>query len=72
MKLSTGTFVEIKVVSDCDIRPNGTVVTVFAPDGNEDFGVPPDLEQDLDESLTHTARGESLHLAEVLSRLNKY
>jgi hypothetical protein len=71
MEISTHTVVEGKVFFDGDITPDGTIATVFATDFNESFEIPPDLEQDLDESLAEAARGENTRLAEVLSRLRK-
>jgi hypothetical protein len=47
-------------------------VTVLEADIDESFTIPPDLENDLDESLAQVARGETIPLAEVLSRLRKY
>jgi hypothetical protein len=72
MKISTGTVVEGKVILDGDIPPDGTIVTVLEADIDESFTIPPDLENDLDESLAQVARGETIPLAEVLSRLRKY
>ena len=72
MKLATGTVVEGKVVIEGSALPEGAVVTVLAPEGDETFAVPPDLEQELDESLAQAARGETVPVDEVLARLRAY
>ena len=72
MKLATGTVIEGKVVIEGDPLPEGCVVTVLAPDGDETFTVPPDLEQELDESLAQAARGETVPVEEVIRRLSVY
>jgi len=46
MKLATGTVIEGKVVIEGDPLPEGCVVTVLAPDGDETFAVPPDRGDD--------------------------
>ena len=72
MKLATGTVIGGKVVIDGDPLPDGMVVTVLAPEGNETFSVPPELEQELDESLAQTARGETIPVEDVLRKLRLY
>jgi hypothetical protein len=72
MKLATGTIVDGRVVLDGDGLPEGTIVTVLAPEGDETFEVPPELERELDESLAQAARGETIPVAEVLARLRAY
>lgn len=69
MKLATGTVVEGKVVIDGDPLPEGSVVTILARDSDEAFTVPPDLEQELDESLAQAARGETIPVEEAIRRL---
>jgi len=69
MKLATGTVIQGKVVFDGEALPDGTVVTVFGRDERETFDVPPELEQELDESLAQAARGETMSVSEALSRL---
>lgn len=72
MKLATGTVVNGKIVIEGIALPEGTVVTVLAPEGDGTFVVPPDLEQELDESLAQLLRGETIPVAEVLSKLRAY
>ena len=69
MKLATGTVVEGKVVIDGDALPEGTVVTVLAPEGDEIFDVPPELEHELDESLEQAARGQTIPVAEAIRQM---
>ena len=72
MKLATGTVVNGKIVIEGIALPEGTVVTVLAPEGDGTFVVPPELEQELDESLAQLLRGETIPVAEVLSKLRAY
>lgn len=72
MKLATGIIVDGRVVLDGHRLPEGTFVTVLAPEGDETFEVPPELEHELDESLAQAARGETIPVAEVLERLRRY
>ena len=72
MKLATGTVIGGKVVIDGDPLPDGMVVTVLASEGNETFSVPPELEQELDESLAQAARGETIPVEDVLRKLRLY
>lgn len=72
MKLANGTVEEGKVVIDGDPLPEGSVVTVIAPDSNETFTVPPDLESELKESLAQAARDEAIPIEEVIRRLRVY
>jgi hypothetical protein len=69
MKLATGTVVDGKVVLDGEALPDGTIVTVLAPHGDGTFTVPPELEQDLDESIAQSLRGETIPVSEVLRKL---
>lgn len=69
MKLTTGMVVNGKVVLDGETLPEGTVVTVLAPEGDGTFVVPPELEQKLDESIAQSLRGETISVAEVLRKL---
>ena len=69
MKLTTGMVVNGKVVLDGETLPEGTVVTVLAPEGDGTFVVPPELEQELDESIAQSLRGETISVAEVLRKL---
>ena len=72
MKVATGTVVNGKIIIEGDALPEGMVVTVLAPDGDGTFSVPPELEQELDESLAQSMRGETIPVGEVLSRLRAY
>lgn len=72
MKLATGTVVNGKIVIEGIALPEGTVVTVLAPEGDGTFVVPPELEQELDESLAQLLRGETIPVAEVLNKLRAY
>ena len=72
MKLTTGTVVNGKIVVDGESLPEGTVVTVVAPQGDGTFLVPSDLEQELDESLAQSLSGETISAAEVLRKLRTH
>ena len=72
MKLATGTVVDGKIVLNGEALPEGTVVTVLAPEGDGTFVVPPDLEQELDESIAQSLRGETIPASEVLRRLRTH
>lgn len=72
MKLATGTVVDGKVVLDGDALPEGTVVTVLAPEGDGTFVVPPLLERELDESIAQSVRGETIPVSEVLRKLRAH
>lgn len=72
MKLATGTVVDGRVVLDGSSLPEGTVVTVVAPQGSEAFDLPQELEAALEESLAQVARGETVPAAEVIRRLRVY
>ena len=72
MKLATGTVVEGKVVVQGDPLPEGSTVTILSAFGDETFLVPPDLEQELDESLAEAASGGTVPAAEVIRRLSRY
>jgi hypothetical protein len=72
MKLATGTVVEGKVVIQGEPLPEGAVVAVLATVGDETFIVPPELEQELDESLAQAARGDTVPADEVIRRLSRY
>ena len=72
MKLATGTVVNGKVVIDGDVLPEGTVVTVLAPEGDGTFVVPPELEQELDESIAQSLRGETIPVSEALRKLRTH
>jgi len=69
MKLASGTVVEGKVVIDGGALPEDAVVTVLAPESDDTFDIPPELEQERDESLAQAARGETIPLADVLRKL---
>ena len=72
MKLATGTVVDGKIVLNGEALPEGTVVTVLAPEGDGTFLVPQDLEQELDESIAQSLRGEAIPASEVLRRLRTH
>ena len=72
MKLATGTVVDGKIILEGNALPEGTVVTVLAPEGDGTFVVPPELEQELDKSLAQSLCGETIPVAEVLSKLRTY
>ena len=72
MKLATGTVVDGKIVLNGEALPEGTVVTVLAPEGDGTFVVPQDLEQELDESIAQSLRGETIPASEVLRRLRTH
>ena len=72
MKLATGTVVNGKIVLDGEALPEGTVVTVLAREGDGTFTVPPELEQELDESIAQSLRGESIPASEVIRKLRAH
>ena len=72
MKLATGTVVNGKIVLDGDALPEGTVVTALAREGEGTFVVPPELEQELDESVAQSLRGETVGVSEVLRKLRAH
>ena len=72
MKLATGTVVDGKIVLDGEALPEGTVVTVLATEGDGTFVVPVELEQELDESIAQSLRGETIPASEVLRRLRAH
>ena len=72
MKLATGTVVDGKIVLNGEALPEGTVVTVLAPEGDGTFVVPQGLEQELDESIAQSLRGETIPASEVLRRLRTH
>ena len=65
MKLATGTVVDGKIVLNGEALPEGTVVTVLAPEGDGTFVVPQDLEQELDESIAQSLRGETIPASDL-------
>lgn len=72
MKLATGTVVNGKIVLDGEALPEGTVVTVLAREGDGTFIVPPELEQELDESIAQSLRGETIPASEVIRKLRAH
>lgn len=71
MKLATGTVVGGKVVLDGQPFPDGMVVTVLARKSTDSFTLPPDLEQELIESLAEAERGETISADELLRELRR-
>ena len=61
-----------KINIDGNALPERTVVIVLAPEGDGTFVVPPELEQELDKSLAQSLCGETIPVAEVLSKLRTY
>jgi hypothetical protein len=47
----------------------GTVVTILAREADETFGVPPDREAELLESIAQADRGEMIPADELIERL---
>jgi hypothetical protein len=72
MKLATGTVIDGKIVLDGQALPEGTVVTVLAREGDGTFVVPTELEQELDESIAQSLRGETVPVAEVLRKVRAH
>ncbi len=72
MKLATGTVVHGKIVLDGEALPEGTIVTVLAPEGDGTFVVPPELEQELDESIAQSLHGETIPASEVIRKLRAH
>jgi len=72
MKLATGTVINGKIILDGEALPEGTVVTVLAHEGDGTFLIPPELEQELDESIAQSLRGETIPVSEVLRKLRAH
>ncbi|MFT3665416.1 hypothetical protein [Piscinibacter sp.] len=72
MKLATGSVVDGKIVLEGEALPEGTVVTVLAPEGDGTFLVPPELESELDESIAQSLRGETIPVSEALRKLRTH
>lgn len=71
MKLTTGTVIDGKVVLQGEPLREGSVVTVLAPEDDESFDVPAELEAELEQSLAEAARGQTVAADEVLRRLRR-
>ncbi len=72
MKLATGIVVNGKIVLDGEALPEGTVVTVLARERDGTFVVPPELQQELDESIAESLRGDTIPVSEVLRKLRAH
>lgn len=68
---NTGTVIGGKVVVDGDPLLEGSVVTILAREADETFGVPPELEAELLESIAQANRGETLSADELIERLRR-
>ena len=71
MKHATGTVVGGKVVLDGQPFPEGMVVTVLAKESTDTFTLPPELEEELIESLAEAERGETISAEELLQQLRR-
>ena len=68
MRIASGKVVGGRVELDSEL-PEGTSVTVLAPDGDETFEADPELEQMLFDSIAEADRGETLPMSDGLSAL---
>lgn len=71
MQVTTGIVVDGKVVMEGDPLPDGAVVTIIAHDTEDTFEVPPELEEELLESIAQADRGETISADEVIERLRR-
>ncbi len=68
MRIASGKVVDGRVELDSEL-PEGTSVTVLAPDGDETFEADPELEKMLLDSIAEGDRGQTLPMSDVLSAL---
>ena len=68
MQIASGKVVNGRVELDAEL-PEGTSVTVIAPDGDETFEADPATEKMLLDSIAQCERGETIPLKQLLSEL---
>lgn len=69
MRITSGKVVSGKVVVDDDALPEGSTVTILAPDDSEEFELAPADEEALLEALDQADRGDTFKARDVLARL---
>jgi hypothetical protein len=72
MKVATGTVVNGKVVVEGETLAEGETVTVLLRETSETFGLTPEEEDELLESIASIERGEFVSGEELLERLRRY
>ncbi len=72
MKVATGTVVNGKVVVEGETLAQGESVTVLLREMSETFGLTPEEENELLESIASIERGEFVSGEELLERLRRY
>ena len=70
MRIASGKVVGGRVELDTDL-PEGTSVTVLAPEGDETFEADPETEKMLLEAIAQCDRGERTPLAQFLEELRR-
>ena len=68
MRIASGKVVGGRVELDTDL-PEGTSVTVLAPEGDETFEADPETEKMLLEAIAQCQRGETTPLSDFLAEL---
>ena len=71
MQFATGTVVDGKVVVQGASLPEGAIVAILAPEFDETFEVPADLEPDLQASIAQATRGETVTSEDLFARLRR-
>lgn len=69
MRIASGKVVSGQVIVDGESLPEGSVVTVLAPEADETFELDAAAEAELLESMAQADRGELIPAAEVLRKL---
>ena len=72
MQVVTGTVVEGKVVLEGASLPEGTVVTVYAPQPEDVVCLPPLLQAELEQAIDEADRDEGISAEELFAQLEKY
>ena len=70
MRIASGKVVGGRVELDTDL-PEGTSVTVLAPEGDETFEADPETEKMLLEAIAQCQRGETTPLPDFLAELRR-
>ena len=71
MRLVTGTVVNGKIIVEGEPLAEGMVVTILAREAQETFEVPPELEDELLESIAEANRGDTISADQLLQRLRR-
>ena len=69
MRITSGKVVAGKVIVEDDSLPEGTTVTVLAPDGTEEFELSPADEEALLAAIDEAGRNETIPAKDILSTL---